>query len=109
MTNAPIQKAAPLNMEDLVSIQERSVVSREIMRNEAGNVTVFAFDSGEGLSEHSAPFDAMVYILQGSMVITISKVPHTLKQCDFIIMPANEPHALTAKEKTKMLLVMLKG
>jgi len=95
-------------LKDLTSYQEHSVVSREIVRKPAGTVTVFAFDQDEGLSEHTAPFDALVYLLEGEAQITIDKKPHVLKEGEMIIMPAHKPHALKALTRYKMLLVMIK-
>ncbi len=95
-------------LKDLVSYQEHSVVSREIMRKPAGTITVFAFDQGEGLSEHTAPFDAVVYLLEGEAEITIDHKPRLVKEGEMIVMPANKPHALKAVTRYKMLLVMIK-
>lgn len=95
-------------LKDLTSYQEHSVVSREIVRKPAGTVTVFAFDQDEGLSEHTAPFDALVYLLEGEAEITIDKKSHVLKEGEMIIMPAHKPHALKALTRYKMLLVMIK-
>jgi quercetin dioxygenase-like cupin family protein len=94
---------------DLIAYQGGSIVSREIMSRQAGTVTVFAFDAGQGLSEHTAPFDAMVSVLDGEVEITISGNKHALKTGDMIVMPANQPHALKALTKFKMLLVMIKS
>ena len=94
---------------DLLDYQERVVVSRTLIEKETGMVTLFAFDRGQGLSEHTAPFDAMVYILDGKAEITISGNPNILKQGDMIIMPANEPHALKAVAKFKMMLIMIRS
>jgi quercetin dioxygenase-like cupin family protein len=96
-------------LTDLVEYQDGSVVSREILRKETGTVTLFAFDEGQGLSEHTTPFDALVYILDGEAEITISGKPHHLKAGDMIIMPANEPHALKAVKRYKMLLIMIRS
>jgi len=93
---------------DMASYQEHSVVSREIIRKPAGTVTVFAFDRDEGLSEHTAPFDAIVYLLEGEAEITIDKKPHLVKEGEMIIMPAHKPHGLRAMTKFKMLLIMIK-
>jgi quercetin dioxygenase-like cupin family protein len=98
-----------LKIQDLIDYQEKSVVSREIIRKETGTVTIFAFDKGEGLSEHTAPFDAMVQIVDGKAEITISGNKNVLEKGDMIIMPANEPHALTALEKYKMILTMIRS
>ncbi len=97
-----------LKLKDIVAYQEHSVVSRELIRKPSGTLTVFAFDQGEGLSEHTAPFDAVVCILEGEAQITISKKPYTVKAGEVLIMPANKPHALHAVTKFKMLLVMIK-
>jgi quercetin dioxygenase-like cupin family protein len=93
---------------DLIDYQEGSVVSRTIMDKKAGTVTLFAFDENEGLSEHTAPFDALVYILKGEAKVTISGKPSKLKEGELIIMPANEPHSLSAVTKFKMLLIMIR-
>ena len=93
---------------DLAAYQEHSVVSREIVRKPAGTMTVFAFDEGEGLSEHTAPFDAAVYIIEGEARITIDGKPHSVRGGEMIIMPANKPHALKAVTRYKMLLVMIR-
>lgn len=95
-------------LKDLVSYQQHSVVSREIVRKPAGTITVFAFDQAEGLSEHTAPFDAVVYLLEGEAEIIIDKKSHVVKEGEMIIMPANKPHALRAVTRYKMLLVMIK-
>ena len=97
------------NLGELVAYQEGSVVSRTIMDKETGTVTVFSFDVGEGLSEHSAPFDALVYIIDGEAEITISGEAHRVKEGEMIIMPANDPHALKAITPYKMLLVMIRS
>ena len=94
---------------DLVNYQERSVVSQTLIEKKTGTVTLFAFDEGQGLSEHTAPFDAMVYVLEGEVEIRISGKPYSLKQGEMIIMPANEPHALKATKKFKMMLTMIKS
>ena len=97
-----------LNMADLVSYQAGSIVSRELIKKNTGTVSVFAFDKGQGLSEHTAPFDAMVYILDGKANIKIGERLFEVKTGETIIMPANKPHSLKAPEKLKMLLVMVK-
>lgn len=102
------KETRPFGLRDLAVYQEHSVVSREIVRKPSGTMTVFAFDKGEGLSEHTAPFDAAVYILEGDARITIDGKPHTVKGGEMIIMPANKPHALKAVTRYKMLLVMIK-
>jgi quercetin dioxygenase-like cupin family protein len=103
-----IKKASVLRLASLVGYQKDAVVSREIIRKDTGTVTVFSFAKGEGLSEHTAPFDALVYILDGRAQIFISGRQHVLKKGELIIMPAGKPHALKAINKFKMLLVMIK-
>lgn len=99
--------AKPTNLKDLINYQTGSVVSRTIIDKPAGTITLFAFDSQQGLSEHTAPYDALVYIIEGEAEITISGKPIRLNQGEITIMPANETHALTAKTKFKMLLIMI--
>jgi quercetin dioxygenase-like cupin family protein len=95
-------------LAELIDYQEHSVVSREIIRKPSGTLTVFAFDADEGLSEHTAPFDAIVYLLDGSAEITIDAKPYSVGTGEMIIMPAHKPHALKAVTRFKMLLVMIK-
>lgn len=95
-------------LSGLVSYQDGAVVSKEIIKKKEGTVTVFAFDEGQGLSEHTAPFDALVYVVDGKVEITIDGKPSNLKAGDMIIMPANKPHALKAIGRFKMMLVMIK-
>ncbi|GAB6055511.1 cupin domain-containing protein [Methanobacterium alkalithermotolerans] len=102
-------KSVVIGVEELIDYQAGAVVSREIIRKETGTVTIFAFDKGEGLSEHTAPFDAMVQIVDGEAEITISGEKNLLKKGEMIIMPANEPHALHAVEKYKMILTMIRS
>ncbi len=89
----------------LVNYQDGSVVSKEIIRKDKGTVTVFAFDQGQGLSEHTAPFDALVYIFDGKAEVAIEGKPSHVKAGEMIIMPANKPHALKATERFKMMLI----
>ncbi len=103
------QEAQPQNLIDLVSYQDGSVVSRTLIKKKTGTVTLFAFDQGEALSEHTAPFDAMVYILDGKAEIIISGNSNILEKGNMIIMPANEPHALKAIERFKMMLTMVRS
>jgi quercetin dioxygenase-like cupin family protein len=97
------------SMTGLIEYQTGAVVSRTLIDKQAGTVTLFAFDEGQGLSEHKAPFDALVYVIDGQVVITISGKPHNLSAGEMIIMPANELHALKAAKRFKMLLVMVKS
>ncbi len=102
-------KSQVLHIAELVNYQEGSVVSRQITKAEAGNVTLFAFDVSQELSEHTAPYDALVHILEGEAEVSISGKPFQLKMGDAIIMPANEPHALKAIQRFKMLLTMIRA
>lgn len=95
-------------LADSIKYQNDTVASRTIINRPAGTVTLFAFDRGQGLSEHTAPFDAMVYLLDGQAEIIISGRKHKLASGEMIIMPANQPHALKAVKKFKMLLIMIK-
>jgi quercetin dioxygenase-like cupin family protein len=101
-------KSEVLQIADLVAYNEGSVVSRQITKAEAGNVTLFAFDKDQELSEHTAPFDALVHVLDGEAEIKISGRPYHLKAGDAIIMPADEPHAVKALTRFKMLLTMIR-
>jgi quercetin dioxygenase-like cupin family protein len=101
--------AERLNLKELTDYQEGSVVSKEILKKGTGTVTVFAFDRGQGLSEHTAPFDAMVCILDGTAEIIIAGESFMVSEGEMIIMPANKPHALKANEKFKMMLVMIRS
>jgi quercetin dioxygenase-like cupin family protein len=98
-----------LGIADLLDYQKDSIVSREIIRKEIGTVTIFAFDKGQGLSEHTAPFDALVYLVDGAAEITIAGKPSVIKKGEMIIMPANKPHALKARSKFKMVLTMIRS
>jgi quercetin dioxygenase-like cupin family protein len=101
-------KAEILKIADLAAYQDGAVVSRQITKEEAGNVTLFAFDQGQELSEHTAPYDALVHLLDGEAEIKISGQPYHLKAGDAILMPANQPHAVKATQKFKMLLTMIR-
>jgi quercetin dioxygenase-like cupin family protein len=98
----------PVRLADLIDYQEGSVVSRTIVDKEAGTVTLFAFDEGQGLSEHTVPFDALVYSLDGKVEVMISGKAVQLKKGEMVIMPANKPHALKATKRFKMLLTMIR-
>ncbi|MFL7870382.1 MAG: cupin domain-containing protein [Anaerolineales bacterium] len=106
MSTAP--KAEILNLAKMVSYQTGSVVSRQITKAEAGNVTMFAFDAEQELSEHTAPFDALVHVVEGEAEIVISGKSFSLKAGEAILMPADEPHAVKARTQFKMLLTMIR-
>jgi quercetin dioxygenase-like cupin family protein len=102
-------EAQAVKLADLVDYQDGSVVSREIISKKTGTVTLFAFDQGQGLSEHTTPFDALVHVFDGEAEIIISGKPLWVKQGEMVIMPANQPHALKAIKKFKMMLTMIKA
>jgi quercetin dioxygenase-like cupin family protein len=104
-----IDKGEKFIAVEAVDYSTQSVISRQVLKSEKGNITLFAFDKGEGLSEHTAPFDAMVLLLDGKAEIMIGGKPNTLQAGEAIIMPANIPHALRALEQFKMMLVMIRG
>jgi len=103
-----ISTGEKFNVAGSVVYSTQAVVSKAVLKKETGNVTLFAFDKGEGLSEHTAPFDAMVTILDGKAEINIGGQPHILETGEAIIMPANISHALKAIERFKMMLIMIK-
>ena len=101
--------ARRLAIETFITYQEGSVVSRTLIDKEAGTVTLFSFDEGQALSEHTAPYDALVLILDGEAKIRIAGEPHVVRAGEFIIMPGGEPHSVEATQKFKMLLVMVRS
>ncbi|MCW4020869.1 MAG: cupin domain-containing protein [Candidatus Bathyarchaeota archaeon] len=100
--------ARALKLADMVNYQEGSIVSRAIVDKKTGTVTLFAFDEGQGLSEHTTPFEALVYIVDGEAEIKISGKTLHLREGEITIMPAHEPHAVRAKGRFKMLLTMIR-
>ena len=102
-------RAQILKIADLVEYQDGSVVSRIVVKAETGNVTLFAFDEGQDLSEHTVAFDALVHVLDGEVEIKISGKPFHLRIGDAIVMPANQPHAVKAVKRFKMLLTMIRA
>ena len=104
-----MEVASIKNLNNLIEYQENSVLSKTLIDKKVGTVTLFAFDKDQGLSEHTTPFDALVYIFDGEAEITISGKPYHLKKDQMLIMPANDPHALRAIEKYKMMLIMIKS
>ncbi len=101
--------AQPVNILDLVSYQDGAVISRTLSNSQNGNVTLFAFDQGQGLSEHTSPYDALVHILEGSAEILVSGKPMQATKGQILTLPANQPHALNALSKFKMLLTMIRS
>ena len=94
---------------DLVSYQAGAVVSRIVVKRETGNVTLFAFDTGQELSEHTAPYDALVQVLDGEAEITVAGRPYRVRAGEMMLMPAHQPHALKAVARFKMLLTMIRS
>ncbi|MBY8985789.1 MAG: cupin domain-containing protein [Candidatus Lokiarchaeota archaeon] len=104
-----IELTEALELEKMLDYQEGSIVSRTLINKDVGTVTLFSFDQGEGLSEHTAPFDAIVYVFDGEAEIMISQNKHILTKGQMILMPGNEPHALKALKRFKMMLIMVKA
>ncbi|HZM03333.1 MAG TPA: cupin domain-containing protein [Candidatus Saccharimonadales bacterium] len=104
LPDGEIAKAA-----ELVNYQDGAIVSHEIVKKSTGKVTIFAFDEGQGLSEHTAPFDALVHVLEGEAAITVAGQPHCLHGGEMILMPAQQPHALKALKRFKMILTMIRS
>ena len=102
------EKAKVLDFTKLVDYSENGIVSKRVLEKKTGNISLFAFDQGQSLSEHTAPFDAMIQVLEGNAEILINREPYLLSKGETIIMPANIPHAVNAQGKFKMLLTMIK-
>lgn len=109
MESNEFKKAHKFSYSENIQYAEKAVVSKHILKKETGNISLFAFDKGEGLSEHTAPFDAVVHIVDGKADIIIDGESNLLESGETIIMPANIPHALKAVEKFKMVLTMIKS
>ena len=104
-----IAKGVPFNLSASVTYSIGSVVSKTLLKKDVGNITLFSFDEGQGLTEHTSPYDAVVYILDGKAEIIIGGEPRMVMTGEMMIMPANIPHALNAVERFKMLLIMIRG
>jgi len=109
MALAELPAAEQVRLLDLVAYQEGAVVSRTLLKRPTGTVTLFAFDQGQGLSEHTAPFDALVHVLEGAAEIVIAGKPHQVSADEMILLPALQAHALTARTPFKMLLTMIRS
>jgi quercetin dioxygenase-like cupin family protein len=109
MAVAELPVAEQVRPLDLIAYQEGAVVSRTLLKRPTGTITVFAFDHGQGLSEHTAPFDALVHVLEGDVEIIIAGKTHQVSAGEMIVMPAQQPHALTARTPFKMLLTMIRS
>lgn len=103
------KKAHIFKFEEEVDYSSGSIISKNVLKNPAGNVSLFSFDKNEGLSEHTAPFNAMVQVIDGQAEVNIDRKPYLVSKGETIIMPANIPHSLKAVEKFKMILTMIKG
>lgn len=104
-----MEQGKVVELARLVEYQERAVVSRTLIKREMGTVTLFAFDAGQVLSEHTAPFDALVHVLEGEAEVILGGTPHRLGEGQVVLMPAHVPHAVKAPQRFKMLLVMVRG
>ena len=109
MTSEQFPRDQVMVLEEAVEYADQSIVSKPVVKSPGGNVSLFAFDQGQELSEHTAPFDAMVQVIDGTAQIRINDNVHSLNKGDSIIMPAGEPHAVKAVQKFKMLLTMIKS
>jgi len=108
-TKSEMSVAEVVRLADLVNYQEGAVVSRTLLKRATGTVTLFSFDEGQGLSEHTAPFDAVAHLLEGEAEIAVSGKPLRTKAGEAVLMPANQPHSLKALSKFKMLLTMIRS
>jgi len=104
-----VAKGVSFNLSASVTYSTGSVVSKTLLKKDVGNITLFSFDEGQGLTEHTSPYDAVVYILDGKAEIIIGGEPRVVMTGEMMIMPANIPHALNAVERFKMLLIMIRG
>ncbi len=103
------RKTQAVRPTEWITYQDGSIVSRQVLKKKSGSVTLFAFDQGQGLSEHTAPYDALAHVLEGNVEITIAGKPHRLRGGEMILMPAGQPHAVKAVERFKMILTMLRS
>jgi len=101
--------AVPVAPLALVTYQDGAVVSRTLLKRGGGTVTLFAFDEGQALSEHTAPFDAIAYVIEGDALVTIAGTPITVSTGEMVLMPANRPHSVNARSRFKMLLTMIRS
>lgn len=109
METKEFDRAKIFSLEETIKYSDGAVVSKTVTKRNEGTVTLFAFDKDQGLSEHTAPFDAQIHIIDGAATIYIDRKPYLLKRDDIIVMPANIPHAVEATERFKMVLTMIKS
>lgn len=109
IAHSEIVGARALSLSGLVNYQDGSVVSRVVLKREKGNVTIFAFDEGQGLTEHTSPFDALVQVVEGQAEITVAGTPIEARTGEVVLLPANKPHAVRATTRFKMLLTMIRS
>ena len=107
--NAAAELEGVIPLAELVQYQPGAVVSRTLLKKDAGTITAFAFDAGEGLSEHTAPFDALVVVIEGESEISIAGVPHRVLAGQLLRLPAGQPHAVKALTRFKMMLIMIRA
>ncbi len=108
MTDKRKTESGPVALDGMIAYQDGAIVSREILKQKTGSVTLFAFDAGQGLSEHTAPFDALAHVLDGEAEITVAGKRHRVRAGEWILMPAGQPHAVKAPQRFKMILTMLR-
>jgi len=108
-TQSQISGAESFRLPELVNFQQGSIVSRVLLKREKGNVTLFAFDEGQGLSEHTAPFDALAQAIEGEAEVTIAGKPIAVRAGEIILLPAQQPHAVKAISQVKILLIMIRS
>lgn len=109
MATNEVDKGVVFNYNEMIGYADKAVVSKHIVKKETGNISLFSFDKGEGLSEHTAPFDAVVSVVDGKAEVTIDGAPHLVLAGETIVMPAGIPHALHAVERFKMVLTMIRS
>ncbi len=105
---AKVEKAVVFKSNEVIDYSEGGVVSKELVHSNAGSVTLFSFDAGQGLSEHTAPFDAFIQVVDGKMELTVDKVKHIIKTGESFIIPSGAPHSVNAPERFKMIITMIR-
>lgn len=106
---AKVEKAVVFKSNEVIDYSEGGVVSKELVHSNAGSITLFSFDAGQGLSEHTAPFDAFIQVVDGKMELTVDKVKHIIKTGESFIIPSGSPHSVNAPERFKMIITMIRG
>ena len=106
---AKLEKGKVFIAEQLIDYSEGGVVSKELVHSNAGSVTLFSFDAGQGLSEHFAPFDAFIQVIDGEMLLTVENTEHTIKKGESFVIPSGARHSVSSREKFKMIITMIRG